>query len=421
MMAGHFGLGAQCLRMANSIHHESDIVIIGSGMIGATLAIALGSAGLRVVLIDRLNPKTMIDVPFDGRASAVAYASYRALSSIGAWTFMAEEAQPILDIRVSEGNSTLFLHYDHRELGDAPLGYMLENRHLRRGLFDAISEIADISLFAPSELDELQRMDSGVFARLSDGQTIKGRLAVAADGRASPIREAAGICSRGWSYAQSGIVCTVAHERPHRGVAHERFLPAGPFAILPLTGNRASLVWTEPSSVADHLMALDEPAFCEELRERIGKFLGDTEITGPRWSYPLSMHNADSYTAEKLALIGDAAHAMHPIAGQGLNLGFRDVAALAEVVIDAARIGQDIGAREVLARYEKWRRFDSLTLLAVTDGLNRLFSNDVGAVRAVRDLGLAAVNRVPQLKRFLMRHARGTAGNLPRMLQGVEL
>ena len=400
---------------------DVDVIIVGSGMIGATLGMALGGAGIRVALIDRVSPATMVDVPFDGRASAIAYASYRALDAIGVWRHLGMEAQPILDIRVSEGDSLMFLHYDHRELGDGPLGFMLENRHLRRGLFAAISDISNISLLAPAELDSLDRTEGGVVAHLADGLTISGRLAVAAEGRNSPVREAAGIGVQGWSYEQSGIVCTVAHERPHRGVAHERFLAAGPFAILPLTGKRASLVWTEPSAVADRLIELDELAFNEEMRERFGDFLGYVEAVGPRWCYPLSLHNAESYIGQRLVLVGDAAHGMHPIAGQGLNLGFRDVAALAEVVIDAARLGLDIGGANVLARYETWRRFDSMVLLAVTDGLNRLFSSDIGAIRAARDVGLAAVNRVPPLKRFFMRHARGTVGKLPRLLNGIAL
>ena len=400
---------------------DVDVIIVGSGMIGATLAVALGGAGLRVALIDRINPATMVDVPFDGRASAVAYASYRALDAIGVWRYLAAEAQPILDIRVSEGDSLLFLHYDHRELGDGPLGFMLENRHLRRGLFAAISEITNITLLAPAELDSLERTEGGVIAHLIDGPTISGRLVVAADGRNSPMREAAGIVVQGWSYEQSGIVCTASHERPHRGVAHERFLAAGPFAILPLTGNRVSLVWTEPSAVADELIELEESAFNAEMRERFGDFLGNVEVVGPRWCYPLSLHNAETYIGQRLALVGDAAHGMHPIAGQGLNLGFRDVAALAEVMIEAARLGLDIGGSNVLSGYETWRRFDSMVLLAVTDGLNRLFSNDIGAVRAARDVGLAAVNQVPPLKRFFMRHARGTVGKLPRLLNGTAL
>lgn len=400
---------------------DVDVIIVGSGMIGATLAVALGGAGLRVALIDRVSPATMADVPFDGRASAIAYASYRALDAIGVWKHLATETQPILDIRVSEGDSLMFLHYDHRELGDGPLGFMLENRHLRRGLFAAISDITNITLLAPAELDRLDRTEGGVVVHLADGLKIGSHLAVAADGRNSPVREAAGIGVQGWSYEQSGIVCTVAHDRSHGGVAHERFLDAGPFAILPLTGNRASLVWTEPSATADRLIELDEPAFNGEMRERFGDFLGYVEAVGPRWCYPLSLHNAESYIGQRLVLVGDAAHGMHPIAGQGLNLGFRDVAALAEVVIDAARLGLDIGGANVLSRYETWRRFDSMVLLAVTDGLNRLFSNDIGAIRAARDVGLAAVNRVPPLKRFFMRHARGTVGKLPRLLNGTAL
>lgn len=405
----------------NPTEPDFDVIIVGGGLIGSALAVALGGAGLRVALVDRLDPATMVDVPFDGRASAISHASYRALEAIGAWKHLAAGAQPILDIRISEGDSLLFLHYDHRELGDGPLGFMLENRHLRRGLFAAISETANIELFAPTELSGLDRLGNAAVARLADGGILRGRLVAAADGRASPLREAAGIRVRGWSYAQSGIVCTTVHERPHRGVAHERFLPAGPFAILPLTGNRSSLVWTEPSAVADRLIELDDAAFDDEMRDRFGDFLGHVASVGPRWSYPLALHNADTYRARRLALVGDAAHGMHPIAGQGLNLGFRDVAALAEAVVDAARLGLDIGGSDVLSRYETWRRFDSMTLLAVTDGLNRLFSYDVGAVKMARDAGLAAVNRLPPLKRFFVRHAQGTVGKLPRMLRGTAL
>ncbi len=405
----------------NPTEPDFDVIIVGGGLIGSALAVALGGAGLRVALMDRLDPATMVDVPFDGRASAISYASYRALEAIGAWKHLAAGAQPILDIRISEGDSLLFLHYDHRELGDGPLGFMLENRHLRRGLFTAISEIANIKLFAPAELSGLDRLENTAVARLADGGILRGRLVAAADGRTSPLREAAGIRVHGWSYAQSGIVCTAVHERPHRGVAHERFLPAGPFAILPLTGNRSSLVWTEPSAVADRLIELGDTAFDDEMRDRFGDFLGHVASVGPRWSYPLALHNADTYCARRLALVGDAAHGMHPIAGQGLNLGFRDVAALAEVVIDAARLGLDIGGSDVLSRYETWRRFDSVMLLAVTDGLNRLFSYDIGAVKMARDVGLAAVNQLPPLKRFFVRHAQGTVGKLPRMLRGTAL
>ncbi len=403
----------------NTTGRDFDVVIVGSGLIGSTLAVALGGAGLRVALMDRLDPATMVDEPFDGRASAVSHASRRALDAIGVWRHLADDAQPILDIRVSEGDSPLFLHYDHNELGDGPLGFMLENRHLRRGLGAAISTTANIELFAPAELSALDRSGTAAVVRLAGGEVLRGRLVAAADGRASPLRQAAGIRVHGWSYAQSGIVCTVTHERPHRGIAHERFFPAGPLAILPLTGDRSSLVWTEPSAVAGRLIELDKPAFDDEMRDRFGDFLGYVVSVGPRWSYPLALHNAKTYRSRRLALVGDAAHAMHPIAGQGLNLGFRDVAALAEVVVDAARLGLDIGGTDILSRYETWRRFDSMVLLAVTDGLNRLFSNDISAARVARDAGLAAVNRMPPLKRLFMRHARGTVGKLPRMLRGM--
>ncbi len=405
----------------NPTEADFDVVVVGGGLIGSTLAVALGGAGLRVALVDREDPAAMVDEPFDGRASAVSHASRRALEAVGAWKHLAACAQPILDIRVSEGDSRLFLHYDHRELGDGPLGFMLENRYLRRGLFTAVSDIPDIELFAPAESRGLDGSGDAAAVHLAGGGVLRGRLVAAADGRASPLREAAGIRVHGWSYAQSGIVCTVVHERPHRGVAHERFLPAGPFAILPLTGDRSSLVWTEPSVAAGALIALDEAAFDDEMRDRFGDFLGHVTAVGPRWSYPLALHNAETYCGRRLALVGDAAHGMHPIAGQGLNLGFRDVAALAEVVVDAARLGLDIGGPGVLSRYEAWRRFDSMVLLAVTDGLNRLFSNEFGAVKAARDAGLAAVNRLPPLKRFFMRHARGTVGKLPRILRGDAL
>jgi 2-octaprenyl-6-methoxyphenol hydroxylase len=250
---------------------------------------------------------------------------------------------------------------------------------------------------------------------------LRGRLAVSAEGRNSPSREAAGISVSGWSYHQAGIVCTVRHDQPHNGVAQEHFLPAGPFAILPLVGNRSSLVWTEREDLTPTMMALDDAAFRNEVAKRFGDYLGTLEIEGPRWSYPLSLQLAESYVAPRLVLVGDAAHGMHPIAGQGLNVGLRDVAALAQVLTDAARLGFDIGGRDVLERYQRWRRFDNLTLLAVTDVLNKLFSNDIEPVRMLRGAGLAAVDKMPALKRLFMRHARGSVGKLPRLLAGEPL
>ncbi len=399
---------------------HTDIIVIGGGMVGLSFAVAVAEAGLAVAVVDTTAPAALTDAGFDGRVSAIAYASACALEATGVWDHLTE-AQPILEIRVDDDNSPLFLHYDHRDLGDEPLGHMVENRHLRRALFARARQLPGLTLLAPAAVAELDRGRDRVVATLTDGTVLTAALAVGAEGRNSPSREAAGIRLISWSYHQTGIVCTVAHERPHRGIAHEHFLPAGPFAILPMTGNRSSLVWTEREKLAPAIMALDDAGFMAELESRFGDFLGDLEVVGPRWSYPLSLQQAASFTAPRLALIGDAAHGMHPIAGQGLNLGLRDVAALAEVVVEAARLGLDLGGADVLNRYQRWRRFDTVSLLAVTDVLNRLFSNDIPPIKLARDLGLAAVDKMPPLKKLFMSHARGTVGRLPRLLAGEAL
>jgi 2-octaprenyl-6-methoxyphenol hydroxylase len=288
-------------------------------------------------------------------------------------------------------------------------------------LFAAAHSLDRLHLVAPVGLRQLSRTLALAEAELDDGRRIRARLAIAADGRQSPVRRNAGIAVTAWTYDQTAIVCTVAHERPHRGIAQERFLAAGPFAILPLTGDRSSLVWTERADLAPDIMALDDEGFHGEMARRFGDYLGALELTGPRWSYPLALSDAARYTDNRLALVGDAAHAMHPIAGQGLNLGLRDVAALSEVLVDGRRLGLDIGGADVLARYARWRRVDSTVLLAVTDVLNRLFSNDIAPLRLARVLGLAAVNQLPPLKRLFMRHAMGTVGDLPRLARGEPL
>ncbi len=400
---------------------ETEVLVVGGGMVGLTLATALAGAGVGVALVDRAAPAALTDAGFDGRVSAIAFGSRRVLEAIGLWPALGPHAEPILEIRVSDGDSPLFLHYDHADVGDQPLGHMVENRHIRRALFDLAAARDDLRLVAPSTIETVTRGAGGVAARLADGREVRARLVVAADGRCSALRRSAGINVTAWRYPQTGIVCTVAHERPHRGIAHERFLPAGPFAILPMTGDRSSLVWTERADLAPAMMALDDDAFGTEVARRFGDFLGDLEVVGPRWSYPLSLVHAEHYTARRLALIGDAAHAIHPIAGQGLNLGIRDVAALAEVLVDARRLGLDIGAADVLERYQRRRRFDSVVLAAATDGLNRLFSSDDPALRLVRGIGLDAVNRMAPLKRLFMRHAMGVVGDLPRLARGERL
>jgi len=411
----------------NEHPNEPEALVIGGGLVGAAQAIAFAVHGLRTEVVDLADPVKGLDMGFDGRASAIALATQRVLAALGVWDKLGNQPAPILDIRVSDGPSRLFLHYDHREIGDGPFGYMVENRHMRAALLARMREIPQLRLRAPATVSSLSRARNGIEADLGDGTTVRARLAVGAEGRNSPSREAAGIKVTRWSYEQTGIVCTVRHAKSHGFVAQEHFLPAGPFAILPLNGddenpgNLSSIVWTERQDLAPALLSLDEAEFKAELDRRFGDFLGETEIVGPRWSYPLSLQYAETAVSRRLALIGDASHGMHPIAGQGLNMGLRDVAALAEVVVDAHRIGEDIGSPPVLERYEQWRRFDNTLMLATTDGLNRLFSNGIGPVTLARDLGLAAVNAVPPLKRFFMRHAMGLVGDLPRLMQGRPL
>jgi len=419
------------LPMNTSQPLATDVLIIGGGLVGAAQAVAFASAGVSVCLVDLVDPTTALNTEFDGRASAIALATQRVLAGTGIWKHLGNRPAPILDIRVTDGPSLLFLHYDHRDIGDAPFGYMVENRHMRQALMGRLAELDGVTLLAPAHVAKLDRSSSDVTATLGDGRQIRAALCIGAEGRRSPTRESAGIKTTSWSYNQTAIVCSVHHTLSHDFIAHERFLTAGPFAILPLngeggtadqpSGNMSSIVWTETSALAPHLMKLDDRDFKLEFDERFGDFLGPSKIVGPRFSYPLSLQFAHASTDLRLALIGDASHGMHPIAGQGLNMGLRDVAVLAEVVTDAKRLGLDPGAGDVLARYEQWRRFDNTVMLAATDGLNRLFSNNIPPIRLARDLGLAIVNGIPPLRKTLMRHAMGLAGDLPRLMRGEAL
>ena len=400
---------------------QVDVLIVGGGLVGGPLALALADAGLRVAVVDAEDPATAIAPAFDGRASALGLAQQRVLAAIGLWPAIEPAAAAIREVRVADGASPLFLHYDHRLLGSQPLGWIVENRAIRRAVLDRLACHPSIRLAAPARPLRLDRGPAAVRAVLSDGSEITAALAVAADGRASPTRSGAGIGITSWDYGQSAIVCTVAHARPHGNIAQEHFLPSGPFAILPLPGRRSSVVWTERQASVPAIMAQSDQAFLAELSERFGDFLGTITLEGPRFAYPLSLQFAHAYRAGRLVLVGDAAHGMHPVAGQGMNMGLRDVAALAQVLVEAARLGLDLGGGDVLERYARWRRFDNTLMLAVTDGLVRLFSNDAAPLRLARDIGLAAVNRINPLKRLFMRHAMGLVGDLPKLMRGESL
>ncbi len=399
-----------------------DVAIVGAGLVGGTLACALAGHGIRTVAIDRLDPAVTLEPAFDGRASAISASSQTLLNAIGLWPHLADHAAPIREIRVSDGAAPFFLHYDHADLGPAPLGFMAENRHYRLAVARAMAGLrGHLAVEAGRTVATMSNDTDRMTLTLDDGRRIHAQLAVAAEGRGSKLRELAGIGLTGWSYRQTAIVATIGHARPHDGIAHERFLPAGPFAILPLPDHdgvhRSSLVWTERDDTAASYLALDDTRFLAEIAERVGGFLGDLSLIGPRFSYPLGLQFAARYGQGRLVLAGDAAHGIHPIAGQGLNLGLRDVAALTEILADARGLGLDLAHPEGLAHYERWRRADNLMMAGVTDALNRLFSNDIAPLRLARDLGLAAVNRIGPLKKFFMRHAMGTVGDLPRLMR----
>jgi len=401
----------------------ADILIVGGGLVGAVAARAISNSGLSVIVVDGQDPSLATAAAFDGRASAVAAASKRLLAAIGIWPYLENDVSPILDIRVADGASPMFLHYDHEDVGVGPLGYLAENRHIRCSALSALKNDPNIIFLAPMRVEKLVRDSNLVTAILSDGSVVTVSLAIAADGRGSKTRENAGIKTTDWRYPQEAIVCTVEHEKPHAFIAHEHFLPAGPFAILPLKGTserpaqRSSIVWTERAAHARQFVGLDDPNFIRELSRRFGDFMGKISVVGPRFCHPLGLQFAETSVAQRLVLIGDADHGIHPIAGQGLNMGYRDVAALVDVLAEARHVGLDIGSAAVLERYQRWRRFDNTLMLAVTDGLNRLFSNNIAPIRVARDIGLGGVNRMPGLKKILMRSAMGLSGDLPTLMR----
>ncbi len=397
---------------------EVDVCVVGAGPVGGTLACLLAARGVRVAAIDRSALPPMEHPAFDGRAYAIAAGSRALLEEAGLWAALPHVPGPIKDIRVSDGRpgrpaSRLFLHFDHREVGSEAdaFGWMVEARALRVALNKTLHDNARVRLFAPAEVTAERHADYAT-VRVAGGPTFDCRLVVAAEGRASPLREAAGIPVTRLPYDQTGIVCAVAHERPHHGTALELFLPAGPFAQLPMAPSEdeehvSAIVWTERTRVARLLQGMDDAAFGREVARRLGDHLGAVRTVGRRWFYPLGAMHAHRYVATRMALVGDAAHGIHPIAGQGLNLGFRDVGALAELVAGAVARGGDPGEAGLLARYQARRRPDNLLMLAATDGLDRLFSTDNPLLRAARDLGIGAVHRMPRLKQAFMRQAMG--------------
>ena len=413
--------------MTSEGHQRVDILIAGAGFAGLSLAIALRQAlggSLRVIVADPALERG----GNDPRASAIVAAARRLFDAIGVWERIAPGAQPILDMAVTDSRlddamRPTFLTFDGEVAPGEPFAHMIENGPLLAALLAKAKD--DGVTLAETAVADSETTAEHIKVHLRDGTSCDARLLVAADGARSSIRERAGIATHGWGYGQASIVTTVRHERDHNGRAEEHFLPAGPFAILPLkrdaTGHRSSIVWTEQAGEAERIVALDDAGFHAELERRFGLHLGEIAAVGPRRAFPLGLSVARAFVAERVALVGDAAHVIHPIAGQGLNMGLKDVAALAETIVDAMRIGLDPGSPVTLERYQRWRRFDTMAMGVATDGLNRLFSNRSDALRVVRDVGLGLVDRLPALKQLFIREAAGLVGEVPKLLKGEAL
>ena len=404
---------------------RADVIILGAGLVGLTLAIALDRHGLSSILIDPADPEKQLAHAFDGRATAVSSSSFRMLGAIGVAERLEGEGCPIEAIRVSDGLEPGGLLFEAPEEDD-PLGVMFENRRLRGALRDCALAAENITLLMPGRAAEVIRDGAGVRVALEDSRVATAPLLIGAEGRNSPTRQAAQIPMARWSYEHVAIVATVTHERSHENVAYEIFYPAGPFAILPMLAgedglSRSAIVWSVPSGNAAAILDLPERAMAAEIDKMMGGFLGDIGLAGPIASYPLGFHHATTITAERLALVGDAAHGIHPIAGQGLNLGFRDAAALAQVLVEGSRLGMDLGDAQLLARYQRWRSLDTFMVAAATDGLTRIYGIPGRTASAIRRLGMGAVQRLGPLKNRLMAEARGESGDLPLLLRGLPI
>ena len=405
------------------MEYDSDIVIVGGGLNGPALALALAQAGFGVTVVDALPRVVRSDADFDGRAYALAMASVRLLGAIGIWDGIKDRCQPMLEVKVSDGRagtgplSPFALHFDHAEMEEGPMGHMCEDRVLRPAFLDAMDETPGITTISGDAVTAQEIDSAGATLTLASGKVLRTRLIVGSDGRSSGTAQRAGIRRTGWDYGQTALVCAVAHERPHQGIAHQFFMPSGPLAILPLPGNVSLIVWSERTATAAKFAALSDEDFLQVLRPRFGSFLGEISLTGQRSTYPLGLTLADHLIAPRVALVGDAAHGVHPVAGQGLNAGLRDVAALTHVLTEARQRGEDIAAPDVLERYQRWRRFDTAMLALTTDMSTRLFSSDNPLLRLGRDLGMGAVQAVGPLRRALMRDAAGLSGDLPDLMR----
>jgi 2-octaprenyl-6-methoxyphenol hydroxylase len=403
---------------------DTDILIAGGGLNGPALALALAQGGFRVTVVDARPPLARAEAGFDGRAYALAIASVRLLTALGVWQSVADNAQPMLKIvasdgRAGEGAAPFFLHFDHAEIEEGPMGHMLEDSHLYAAFLSAMLATPTITLLSGETVVSQEVAPSGVTVTLASGKTVTAGLLVGCDGRGSGTAARAGIKRVGWGYGQTALVTAIRHARDHEGVAHQFFMPSGPLAILPLKGgHHSSIVWSETDETAAAIQALPDADYLDALRPRFGDFLGEISLAGDRFTYPLSLSLAERFVAPRVALVGDAAHGVHPIAGQGLNLGLRDVAALAEVLILARRRGEEPGSPAALEEYQRWRRFDATALALGMDTVNRLFSNDNPLLRLGRDLGLGVVNALPGLRRGFIRQAAGLTGELPKLLTG---
>ena len=402
---------------------RADVIIFGGGLVGLALASALDSSGLSAIVVDPADPSLRKDLSFDGRTSAVSSSSMRMLKTIGVANHLAEPGCPIRRIAVADGLKPGGLHFDPDD--EEPLGFMHENRHLRSALQDRAEAGKNLWVLWKSPVANVDRGQAGVIVALEDGRKLHAPLLVAADGRNSATREAAGINIARWKYDHQAIVSVLRHERPHDHVAYEIFYPSGPFALLPMNddsgGHRSAIVWSVPNDDAAGWLSLSDADFAAEAQAAMGGFLGKVELLAPRSSFPLGFHHAAQITADRLALVGDAAHAIHPIAGQGLNLGFRDAAALAQVLVEGARIGLDLGDRQLLDRYQRWRSLDALSVAFATDTLTRVYGVPGKTASAVRRFGMGLVGRLSPLRDRLMREARGTSGDLPLLLRGLPI